>query len=242
MGGHSQDGRVPRSSVLQSVAEFAQKRKVYHMSVCDTASMTSDDSVDLSCLPCDVPIMQHAEACWLEQDSFILSTRRSSSLVMSSSTGASSDPPRRSSAPPPRSSGAPRRSSDPPRRAVPSFLEGDAPEPQFNFRRMDYYLASRQGMEPVEHIMARNIDYISQLPPDCMDWIPQLDTPGEELEIYLSDMSLAQAYYFRMGQVDNDPTWRTEWLKSCFDGQFDGPVTPEMWAERRTPKSDSVLF
>ena len=66
MGGHSQDGRVPRSSVLQSVAELAQKRKVYHMSVCDTASMTSDDSVDLSCLPC-VPIMQHAEAVGLSK-------------------------------------------------------------------------------------------------------------------------------------------------------------------------------
>ena len=122
---------------------------------------------------------------------------------------------------------------------VPSFLRRPTDDPllhpQYDFRAMDYYLASRQGFEDASTVQQRNLDYVEQLPRFAMSLLPPGINSQIELEMYLADLSLTQAYYFRMLPPDApvDDTRRTDWLRDVFD--IDSPdqwATPLAWAER----------
>ncbi|OLQ11562.1 hypothetical protein AK812_SmicGene4570 [Symbiodinium microadriaticum] len=131
-------------------------------------------------------------------------------------------------------------SSDPPvSRDMPSFLRRPTDDPllhpQYDFRAMDYYLASRQGFEDASTVQQRNLDYVEQLPRFAMSLLPPGINSQIELEMYLADLSLTQAYYFRMLPPDApvDDTRRTDWLRDVFD--IDSPdqwATPLAWAEK----------
>ena len=99
---------------------------------------------------------------------------------------------------------------------TPSFLREDNDPPTYDFRRMDYYLVAGQGFEPEITVFERTAAYIEQLPSYVMTTLPNALPTAFELEVYLSDLSLAQAYYFRTGQPDQHQAWRQDWLRTCF--------------------------
>ncbi|CAE7767174.1 unnamed protein product [Symbiodinium sp. CCMP2592] len=97
---------------------------------------------------------------------------------------------------------------------------------------MDYYLASVCGMEDPSTILQRNLDYCEQLPSNCLDCLPPGIDSQEDLQCFLADLSLAQAYYFRTGQPDRMPEWRTEWLSTVFVPEHSPYDTQQKWADR----------
>ena len=64
------------------------------------------------------------------------------------------------------------------------------------------------GFEPQHLVHQRTVDCVAQLPPNVLENIPMNVAVPFELEIYLADLSLAQAYYFRH--------WETRWIDTCF--------------------------
>ena len=117
---------------------------------------------------------------------------------------------------------------------TPSFLRDDNDPPTYDFRRMDYYLVAGQGFEPEITVFERTVAYIEQLPSYVMTTLPNALPTAFELEVYLSDASLAQAYYFRTGQPDQHQAWRQDWLRTCFvEGKSYSTIE---WSQRPRPR------
>ena len=108
---------------------------------------------------------------------------------------------------------------------------------EFDFCRMDCFLASWQGMEPRESIVQRNLDQIAQLPPTVWTACHSILLTWRTTWRYTWRTGLAQSYYFRLGQADRLPEWRQAWLRCCFD-VIESYDSVDVWAEQCTPKSE----